>query len=233
LAERNTSLDIGEDSSLVSKTAVQPNRKMNRKEISRDDFNDRRKIEALVLEKSVTRAIPLWKLVRDLSDELGCKPDTVISEIIKLQAGKKILIREPAPYRKFPDYLLSPISTWFWEAVLATLASLSLILATPGWALYLRYVFGSLMVLFLPGHSLIGLIYSKKDELDYLTRIALSFVMSLAIATLVGLVLNYTPFGISLIAVAASLSAITLSLLFLTALRRYAYYTLARDSTWT
>jgi uncharacterized membrane protein len=55
--------------------------------------------------------------------------------------------------------------------------------------------------------------------------------MSLAIATLVGLVLNYTPFGISLIAVAASLSAITLSLLFLTALRRYAYYTLARDST--
>ena len=87
------------------------------------------------------------------------------------------------------------------------------------------------MVLFLPGYSLVGFIYSKKEDLDYLTRTSLSFVMSLAISTLVGLVLNFTPFGITLFAVALSLSAVTIGLLFLTVLRKYSYYRLANMMT--
>jgi hypothetical protein len=228
LAKRDINLDIDKDSSTVRKNMTQSNRKTNRKETSRDDSTAGREIEALVLEKSATKPMELSRLVRDLSDELAYKPDQIVSEIIRLQTKRKILIREPAVYRRFPDYLLSPTSMWFWEVALATLASLGLIFASSGWALYFRYVFGGLMVLFLPGYSLVGLIYSKKDDLDYLTRITLSFALSLAIATLAGLTLSFTPFGITLFAVAFSLGAVTVGLLLLTALRRYAYYRVAR-----
>jgi hypothetical protein len=207
---------------------TRPSHKANRKETWTDDSKAEKEIEALVLEKSATKPIVLSRLVRDLSAELDYKPDQIISVMIRLKADRKILIRESAPYKRFPNYLLSPISLWFWEVALATLASLGLIFASSGWALYFRFVFGGLMVLFLPGYSLVGLLYSEKDALDYPTRVALSFALSLAIATLLGLILNFTPFGITLFAVAFSLGAVTVGLLLLTALRRYAYYRLAR-----
>ena len=228
LAKRHFNVDIEGNFSSARENLTQPSRRTKREDASTDDSKAERAIEALILSKSATKSIVLSRLVRDVSDKVACKPDKIISEIIRLQTEKKILIKESAPYRRFPDYLLSPISLWFWEATFATITSLSLIFVSSGWALYFRFVFGGLMVLFLPGYSLVGLVYSKKNELDYMTRIALSFVLSLAISTLVGLALNFTPFGITLFALALSLGALTTGLLLLTALRRYAYYSLAR-----
>jgi hypothetical protein len=188
-------------------------------------------IETLILERSSTETIPLQRLVREMSEELACQSDKIISEIIKLQADKRILIREPTPYKTLRQYLLSPISLWFWEVVLTTLVSLSLVFASSGWALYLRFVFGGLLVLLLPGYSLLGLLYFRKDDLDYMTRLALSLVLSLALATLVGFALNFTPFGITLPATALSLGALTIALQLLAALRRLAHYRLQRLAT--
>jgi hypothetical protein len=231
LAKRDIKLDIETDYSTARKDMTQPGRKTSGKEASTDDSKTEMEIEALVLKKSAAKSIILSRLVKDLSDELSHKPDKIISEIIRLQAEKKILIRESTTYGRFTDYLFSPMSMWFWEAALATLISLSLIFASSGSALFLRFVFGGLMVLFLPGYALVGLIYSKKDNLDYLTRVTFSFALSLAITTLNGLVLNFTPFGITLFAVALSLGVVTIGLLLLTAFRRYGYYRLARIMT--
>lgn len=220
---------IGSGMSLppTRKTVPQPDHNMNGKEKRADDSETERQIEARILERSSRKDISLEKLVRDLSAELGVKQDTIIAEVIRLQTDNRILVRERLPYGRFIDYLLSPISIWFWELAVAIIVSLGLVFASSGLALYLRYVFGSLLVLFLPGYSLIGFIYFKKDELDYLTRMSVSFVMSLAITTLVGLVLNFTPFGITLLPVTLSIAAVTVGLLFLTALRKYSYYSLA------
>ena len=46
---------------------------------------------------------------------------------------------------------------------------------------------------------------------------------------LVGLVLNYTPFGIRLLPVAFSLSGLTLLFLVLALRRKHAYYKVAKD----
>jgi len=46
---------------------------------------------------------------------------------------------------------------------------------------------------------------------------------------LVGLVLNYTPFGIRLLPVALSLSGLTLLFLVLALRRKHAYYKVAKD----
>jgi hypothetical protein len=226
LAKRD-SLSIDMALPPTRKTIPQPVHKVTRKENLRDISEIKRQIEDRILEKSSTKDISLEKLVRDLSAELGCKQDKIIAGVIRLQTGSRILVRETVPYRRFMDYLLSPISMWFWELAVTTVVSLGLVFASSGLALYLRYVFGSLLVLFLPGYSLIGFIYFKKDDLDYLTRISVSFAMSLAITTMVGLVLNFTPFGITLLPVALSTAGVTIGLLFLTALRKYSYYSLA------
>jgi uncharacterized protein DUF1616 len=226
LAKRD-GLDIGMALPPKRKTVAQPGHNMNGKAKLADDSETERQIEARILEKSSRKDISLERLVKELSAELGAKQDEIIAEIIRLQTNDRILVRERVPYGRFIDYLLSPISMWFWELAVTTIVSLGLVLASSGLALYLRYVFGSLLVLFLPGYSLISFIYFKKADLDYLTRISVSFVMSLAITTLVGLVLNFTPFGITLFPVALSIAGVTIGLLFLTALRKYSYYSLA------
>ncbi|MCC6050331.1 MAG: DUF1616 domain-containing protein, partial [Thermofilum sp.] len=60
-----------------------------------------------------------------------------------------------------------------------------------------------------------------------LERLALSIGLSLALVPLVGLLLNYTPFGIRLYPVLASLSLLTLCLTFIGAWRKLAYAKLA------
>jgi len=201
---------------------------MTKKKTTTEDSKPSGETEALVLKKLSTEPIVLSNLVRDLSDELAYRPDEIISEIIRLQAIKRILIREATPYRTLPKYLFSPYSVWFWEIIVGTLSSLGLLLISSGPLLYVRFVLGGLLVLFLPGYSIVNIIYSKETKLDGLTRAAVSFVMSLATVTLVGFVLNYTPFGITLVAGALCIGILTLVLTFVAAVRKYAAYKLVK-----
>ena len=76
----------------------------------------------------------------------------------------------------------------------------------------IRIILGLPLVLFLPGYSLIAALFPRKDDLDGIERIALSFGLSIAITPLLGLALNYTPFGIRLSPVLIVLSIFTISL---------------------
>ncbi len=62
----------------------------------------------------------------------------------------------------------------------------------------IRIVLGLLLTLFFPGYTLLSALFPKQDSLGGVERIALSFGLSIAVTTLVGLILNYTPWGISL-----------------------------------
>jgi uncharacterized membrane protein len=62
----------------------------------------------------------------------------------------------------------------------------------------LRLVIGGLFVLFLPGYTLISTLFPKRRDLGHLERGALSIGLSLAVVPLIGLALNYTPWGIRL-----------------------------------
>jgi hypothetical protein len=187
-------------------------------------------LEKLVLKKASEKETGLSELVEQLSRELSLKRDAVARGVMKLLDEKKIRITEGRPYVSLGSYALSPFSLWFWGALVSTLVSLGLIFVTSGAALYLRYVFGSILVLFLPGYSLIEALYPKK-ELDDLTRFALSIGLSLALVPLAGLILNYTPFGIRLLPVALSLAGLTLALLIVAIRRKHEYYKLSRDVT--
>ena len=62
----------------------------------------------------------------------------------------------------------------------------------------LRIILGLPFLLFFPGYSLILALFPKNDQIGGIERVALSFGLSIATVPLIGLVLNYTPLGITL-----------------------------------
>ena len=65
-------------------------------------------------------------------------------------------------------------------------------------SIVVRIIFGLPFVLFFPGYSLILALFPKKDRIGNIERVALSFGLSIAVVPLIGLILNYTPWGITL-----------------------------------
>jgi uncharacterized membrane protein len=60
----------------------------------------------------------------------------------------------------------------------------------------LRIILGAPFLLFFPGYTLVTALFSKKEGLDGIERVLLSLVMSIVVVLFLGLILNYTPWGI-------------------------------------
>ena len=69
----------------------------------------------------------------------------------------------------------------------------------------LRIILGLPFILFFPGYVLICALFSGRKDLDIVERLALCMGLSIAVTSLIGLALNYTPFGIGLYPVTFSL----------------------------
>jgi len=157
------------------------------------------------------------------SPGLGYRAHEVARGLYKLARNGVLRLTDPSPPKSFAGYLISWYNLGFAVAVLLVAASLLSVYfsgLTPIIAAS-RIVFGSLFTLFLPGYSLIEALYPREEELTPLERLALSIGLSLAVVPLVGLVLNYTPWGIRLDPVMAALSTLTLALLLAAAYRKF------------
>ncbi len=62
----------------------------------------------------------------------------------------------------------------------------------------LRVILGLPVALLFPGYTLLAALFPRKENLNTIERVALSFGLSIAVVALIGLVLNYTPLGIRL-----------------------------------
>lgn len=74
-----------------------------------------------------------------------------------------------------------------------------------GWSGTWRVALGLPFVLFFPGYTLISALYPGKDDMSGIERLALSFGLSIAVVPLIGMILNYTPWGIRLAPLLVSL----------------------------
>ena len=162
-----------------------------------------------------------------------------LSTIIELMKNKKIedlsniyrkirlgdlVLEDPSPPIDFASYLSRlDYSLWLWTALVLTFLTLATVFTSgfADWIRVLRMLFGSLMVLFLPGYATIQALYSRERELSDLEELALSIGLSLALVPLFGLVLNYTPWGIRLDPVLGVLTGYTVVVLFVAAYRKY------------
>ncbi len=69
-----------------------------------------------------------------------------------------------------------------------------------------RQILGLVFVLFLPGYAATAALFPENEQIDGIERVALSFGLSIAIVPLIGLGLNFTPWGIRLDPILASVS---------------------------
>jgi len=85
----------------------------------------------------------------------------------------------------------------------------------------LRTILGLLFVLFFPGYTLTAALFPKRDALESTERVAFSLGLSIAVVPLMGLILNFTPWGIRLYPIVISLSIFIVAVSVVTWYRRY------------
>ena len=85
---------------------------------------------------------------------------------------------------------------------------------------FIRVILTVPVILFIPGYVLIAALFPEKKSIDGIERFALSVGLSIAVVPLIGLFLNYTPFGIRLNPIVISLVLFTVIMMVITLIRR-------------
>ncbi len=179
--------------------------------------------------KMAERGGTLSDLVDELAKRFGFRRAAMAA--FKLYKEGAIELVEPVPYTSALRFLFSVESTWFWALTGVVCFTLWLVLnVEEPPLLYARYVLGSLFVLYLPGYTLIEALFPRQGDLGALERLALSLGLSLAVVPLVGLLLNYTPWGIRLEPVVASLALLTEGLGLMAVARKHRYHLLKLEA---
>jgi uncharacterized membrane protein len=175
------------------------------------------------------RCTTVNQLVEVVSREVGLPRSWVAYEVYLMWKRGELNI-EHEPLENAVMFLASVDGVWYWVTLAITLASLAVVMLVKGGPLMpIRYLLGAVSVLFMPGYSIVEALYPRGDELAPLERLALSIGLSLAVVPLVGLILNYTPWGIRLVPVVVSNTALTIALLTVAALRKARYASTPRD----
>jgi uncharacterized membrane protein len=100
--------------------------------------------------------------------------------------------------QKFPSDLLLVAGLVILTDILVSIPVLS--------GSFIRTIFALPLVIFLPGYALISMLFPDKTGLEGMERVALSIGMSVAVVPLIGLALNFTPWGIREIPLLVTLS---------------------------
>ncbi len=155
----------------------------------------------------------LEKEFKEKKDPLAFLKTLGTSETTEI-ADKKEIHQEPPTFKPRNHYLDIII------VAAITLLTVAFVLIPPLNKTFIRTILGVLLVLFIPGYSLIAALFPKWGDLDGIERAALSFGLSIAVTPLIGLALNYTPWGIRLDPILVSLTIFTLAMATIAFLRR-------------
>ena len=126
--------------------------------------------------------------------------------------GKASLEDTPLTEVSFCQYIGHWERSLWLEGVLAvSFATIFTVYAVPVGSPFvvLRWILGSIFVLFVPGFATVQALYPRSIELGSTERFALSIGLSIAFMMLVGLLLNYTPLGIRLTPIVMALTLLT------------------------
>lgn len=147
-------------------------------------------------------------------------PTKTIDLIIELENENHLHFtrQELAKPSSLSEYVFSRNAIWYWITIMIVVVTTIAVFTITGNGdplIYIRNSFGVIFILFLPGFALLKALFPEKvstnpiKNMDTIECVALSFGLSLVVIPMVGLIMNFTPWGIRL-------APITLSLLLLT-----------------
>ncbi|MFX1510563.1 MAG: DUF1616 domain-containing protein [Promethearchaeota archaeon] len=175
-----------------------------------------------------------FSTVQEVVQELQGKgvPEDITMRMIRDLANEgKVLLNLPGareetvmtPVSGIPAYLRSMLALDLWLTLILLILGLSTTLLIPV-ELYplviLRWVFGGLLLVFVPGFAFIRALFPFERYIDRWERLALSCGLSIALAVLVAFGLNFTPWGITLVPTAAVLASISIICILIATIRR-------------
>jgi hypothetical protein len=147
-----------------------------------------------------------------------------VTDIVWLLAAQDKVNLQDVPPKSFVDFFRTwQENLWFYASLGISFVTILVIYFTPPELpfLVLRWAFGAVFVLFIPGYVTLQGLYLGDRTIDSAERIALSVPVSLVLVMLDGLLLNYTPEGVRLTPILVSLTILTVGLAAMALMRRY------------
>ena len=151
--------------------------------------------------------------------------DDFVNELMALVREGIIELMEPSYETKsIVDYFSTiTLSGWFWASIgVIVVEVLSMAFIPDNYPIkVIRWALGSAFVLYLPGYVLIQALFPKKKGFGGLERFMLSVGASLAVVSIVGLILNYLPWGLRIVPITTALIIFVASFALVGATRKY------------
>jgi uncharacterized membrane protein len=152
----------------------------------------------------------------------GRKNMDVLMDLYRSIERKEIMILDPNPPRRFTEYLRRlDYTLWLYMVLVMIITTIATIIFDNPWTRPLRWLLGTIFTLFLPGYVTTEALYPDENSLNNIERIAISIGLSLAITPLIGLLLNYTPWGIKLESILLSQTMYILIILIVAGYRKF------------
>jgi hypothetical protein len=167
----------------------------------------------IINEKKPKNIEQLIEMIQQQQSPFPLPQEEILQYILNLQEQGKLSFKEDSVFipMSLKSYFLSSHSYWYWAIIALALATTATVFVIPENQtpfIYIRSILGSIFILFIPGYSLVKFLFSTK-ELDNIERVAISIGMSLALVPITGLILYYTPLGITTIPITLTLLALT------------------------
>ncbi len=165
------------------------------------------------------------RTIREITNELQSTDKSIslveIQEAFRsLQQDGIVRLYDPIELHSFGKYLRHHTS--FWIVCLIMAATLALVYFAPSDRLWVavRICLGTVFVILVPGYALLDLLVGR-TKINYLERLVLSIAASLAVISMIGLVLNSGPLGLELNVIVLSISCLSLIFMILASYRSF------------
>ena len=205
---------------------------MTRKQRLNIEKEDRTKESILNMIKKQKPETTL-ELIKLVQKKTALPKEEIANLLIKLENENTLCFtkKETLLPTTLNAYAFSKQAAWYWTTIILAAATAVIVFTIAQDAypiVYMRSLLGTLFILFLPGFAFIKALFPSKlhietgsEKLDNIERLVLSIGMSLALVPITGLILNYTPWGITLTPITLSLLALTVIFASIALIREY------------
>jgi uncharacterized membrane protein len=181
--------------------------------ISNSKTNDLTEIILNIIKERKPRSVK--QLTTMLGETLKCSESETLKLVLKLQDQGLISLEDQGlASRSDLPFAMGKVS-WYLLTIMLSAITATLVFMVPEnsypW-IYFRNTFGLIFVLFLPGYAFTKALFPaylpgqiSSNALERIVRLALSIGLSIALVSIVGLLLYYSPWSLSLPAIVISL----------------------------
>ena len=195
--------------------------KNGRSQNSRSEVGLDERVLTYLEESGATTVDQLYAGIRN---EIPWLTKAEVTDIVRLLAAQDRINLQVTPSKSFVGFLTTwQENLWFYASLCVPFGTILVINFTPPQFPFLvvRWALGSVLIFFIPGYVTLKGLYLGDRGIDGSERLALSVAVSLVLVMLVGLFLNYTPWGIRLAPIIVALTILTVGLATMALIRRY------------